>query len=107
MSACGRNETIEGDLRLTYAKFRSPLDLEAAVYALRMVESLDWHSRLLRGNQIVDYDILSLLGFDVDDSQGSRITLTRFRSELAGQLVRLERRSRQRTDNVKRNIAAS
>lgn len=91
-------------LRFVELAFRSRLDLEAAVYALRMIEGQRWHSRLLRHDRIRDDDILTLLGLEPEASSGDRIKSSELRDVLHAYRTKLERKLRPSQDVLARNI---
>lgn len=91
-------------LRLVEVPFPSRLALEAAVYALRMIERARWHPRLLHQERIRDDDILTLLGLEPDFRGGSLIKSSELRDMLCAYRKKLERKLRPSPDVLARNL---
>lgn len=92
-------------MRFLELPFPSRLALEAAVYALRMIEGCRWHARLLRLSRIRDTDVLSLLGLEQDPSCGDRISPRELREVLSAHGQKLERKLPQSPDLLERNLS--
>lgn len=80
-------------------------ELEAAVYALRMIDDQDWHARLLRQNRVRDDDVLTLVGLESSPAHDGRITPGEFREALGARRRQLEARFRSKERALDRNIA--
>jgi transitional endoplasmic reticulum ATPase len=100
-------ETPSGEgqrLRLVPLRPTSPLALEGAVCALRMIEGERWYGRLLKHNGIRDDDVLEMVGLEPDSQSGSEIKVIELRVTLDRHRTRLERRLRHAPDKLARNI---
>lgn len=83
----------------------SPLAREGALYALRMIEGLRWHPRLIdRDGDIRDRDVISLIGLQVDDFHDEKLTVEKIRNVIAEQRHQVERRITLRVDRLAQNI---
>lgn len=91
--------------KLVPVELHSRHEQEAAVCALRMIETEGWHARLLERRSIRDHDILRLIGMEDCSRRDDHISVAELRELLPAQLARLERRWRSTNDCLARNIA--
>lgn len=89
--------------RLVPTPFHSAFALEAAVYALRMVEGAQCHARLLAGDTIRDWETLNLMGLETRPGGCGGFTPASLRGVFGEHLKQLERRLRC-VDTLARNI---
>lgn len=98
------NDSDSSTPKLIAAPLASPLLVEGAIAALRMVEGQRWYRHLLSHDGLRDHDILILVGLEMTGSYGDRLTATELRNAFRGQLNRLEKRERKPDDLLTRNI---
>jgi SpoVK/Ycf46/Vps4 family AAA+-type ATPase len=91
-------------LQFVELAFRSRLDLEAAVYALRMIEGERWYPRLLYKDRIRDEDVLTLLGLEIGSNGGDHIKSSELRDVLRRYGRKLERKFRPSQDVLAKNL---
>ncbi len=97
-------DKIRNFLRFVQSPFSSRLELEAAVYALRMIAGCRWHARLLKAGRILDHDVLTLLGLEQDPKGGDRISPRELREVLSARSDKLERKLPQSPDMLEKNL---
>jgi hypothetical protein len=78
--------------------------MEGAIAALRMIENRRWHGRLLKGGELRDDDVLTLVGLECMLSDDARLTTAVLKEVFAAQRRRLEARRRPTRDTLGCNI---
>ena len=92
-------------LRFAAIPLQSAVDAEAALYALRMIDGLNWHARLLNRGCVRDHDLFTLIGLEVRSRRREEITIADLREVVAGQRSRVEQMMRSKRSAFARNLA--
>ncbi len=85
-------------------RFDSRVARAGALYALRMIEGMRLQSRMLRRGDIVDHDLLTLVGLELQDNPGNCLGMTRLSAELTRRRRQLEKGGEPRLPVLEGNI---
>ena len=87
-------------------RLASSLEVEAAIYAIRMIEGGNLVSRLVRRGDVADQDILTLIGLEQGGDLFAKVRQSDFRDALSQQRLRLEARRLRPVRSLDTNLAA-
>ena len=98
-------ESISAKPRFRHATIESPIERAGAVYAMRMIQGVKLHARMLKRGVIRDHDLLGLVGLEMLPCESETITPHQLLQVMTRQEARLARRGMPSLGRLDRNIA--